>query len=107
MQVGSFLTQATEVLESDTRLRQVKVAVFTETCTLTGHAYCMKFQRLLDALNQDFTPNSLPIGKDFIPLTDVEMSFPSLRREFMTSICIRKASILFVGEKSEHQSKMP
>jgi hypothetical protein len=106
MQAGSFLTHATEILESDTRLRQVKVAVFTETCTLTGYTYCMKFQRLLDALNQDFIPNSLPIGKDFIPLTDVEMSFPSLRREFMPSICVRKTSILFVGEKSEHQSKM-
>ncbi|MBC8274009.1 MAG: hypothetical protein H8E40_03445 [Chloroflexi bacterium] len=107
MQTGSFLTQATDILESDARLRQVKVAVFTETCTLTGHTYCMKFQRLLDALNQDFIPNSLPIGKDFMPLTEVEMSFPSLKREFMTSIFVRKASILFVGEKSEHQPKMP
>ena len=107
MQAGTLPTQATGILEGDARLRQVEVAVFTETCTLTGHTYCMKFQRLLDSLNQDFMPNSLPIGKDFIPLTDVEMSFPSLKREFMTSIFVRKASILFVGEKSEPQPKMP
>jgi hypothetical protein len=107
MQAGTLLTQVTDILEGDTRLRQVEVAVFTETCTLTGHTYCLKFQRLLDALNQDFIPNSLPIGKDFIPLTKVEMSFPSLQREFMTSIFVRKANILFVGEKSEYQPKMP
>ena len=107
MQAGTLPTQATGILEGDARLRQVEVAVFTDTCTLTGHTYCMKFQRLLDVLNQDFTPNLLPIGKDFMPLTEVEVSFPSGKRESMASIYVSKASILFVGEKSEHQPKIP
>jgi len=107
MQAESFLTQAADILEGDAKLKQVKVVVFTETCTLTGNTYCMKHQRLLDVLNQDFMPNSLPIGKDFMPLTEVEVSFPSREREFMPSIYVRKASILFVGEKSEHQPEMP
>jgi hypothetical protein len=107
MQAGTLPTQATGILEGDARLRQVEVAVFTDTCTLTGHTYRTKFQRLLDLLNQDFTPNSLPIGKDFMPLTDVELSFPSGKRESMASIYVSKASILFVGEKTEYQPKMP
>jgi hypothetical protein len=106
MQAGTLPTQATGILEGDARLRHVEVAVFTETCALTGHTYCMKFQRLLDLLNQDFTPNLLPIGKDFMPLTDVELSFPSGKRESMASIYVSKASIFFVGEKSEYQPKM-
>jgi hypothetical protein len=107
MQAESLLAQATGILEGDARLRQVEVAAFTDTCTLTGYTYCMKFQRLLDVLNQDFMPNLLPIGKDFMPLTDVEVSFPSGKRESAASIYIRKANILFVGEKSEHQPKIP
>jgi len=107
MQAGTFLTQVTDILEGDAKLKQVKVVVFTETCILTGHTYCMKHQRLLDVLNQDFMPNSLPIGKDFMPLTEVEVSFPSRKRKIMASIYVRKASILFVGEKNEHQPEMP
>ncbi|MBL7061873.1 MAG: hypothetical protein ISS54_03965 [Dehalococcoidia bacterium] len=107
MQVGTLPTQATGILESDARLRQVEVAVFTDTCTLTGHAYCMKSQRLLDVLNQDFMPNLLPLGKDVMPLTEVEVSFPSGKRESVASIYVSKASILFVGEKSEHQPEIP
>jgi hypothetical protein len=107
MQAESFLTQEADILEGDVKLKQVKVVVFTETCTLTGHTYCMKHQRLLDVLNQDFMPNSLPIGKDFMPLTEVEVSFPSRKGKTMASIYVRKASILFVGEKSEHQPGMP
>jgi hypothetical protein len=107
MQSGPFLTQVTDISENNTRLRQVEVAVFTDTCTLTGHTYRMKFQRLLDLLNQDFMPNLMPIGKDFMPLNDVEVSFPNGKREAMASTYISKASIFFVGEKSEHQSKIP
>jgi hypothetical protein len=67
----------------------------------------MKHQRLLDALNQSSITNSLPIGKDFVRLNEVEVSFPNREREFMASICVRKASILFVGEKSESEPKIP
>jgi hypothetical protein len=48
-------------------------------------------------------PNSLPIGKDFMSLTDAKVSFPNREREFMASIYVRKSSILFVGEKSEDE----
>jgi hypothetical protein len=107
MQAGTLTTQATGILESDARLRQVEVTVFTDTCTLTGNTYCMKSQHLLDSLNQDFMPNLLPLGKNVVPLTDVEVSFPSGKRESVTSIYVSKASILFIGEKNGHQIDIP
>jgi hypothetical protein len=103
MQAELSLTQTTDTLEGDAKLKQVNLVVFTEAYKLTGNTYCMKHQRLLDVLNQDFIPNALPIGKEFIPLTQVEVSFPRRKSEFMASIYVRKANILFVGEKSEHQ----
>jgi len=107
MQVGTFLTQPNGSSDGNGKLKQVKVVVCAETCTLTGYTCCMKHQRLLDVLNQDFIPNSLPIGKDFMSLTDAEVSFPNGEREFMASIYVRKSSILFVGEKSEGESEKP
>jgi hypothetical protein len=107
MQVGTFLTQPNGSADGNGKLKQVKVAVFTETCTLTGYTCCLKHQRLLDVLNQDFIPNSLPIGKDFMSLTDAEVWFPNGEREFMASIYVRKSSILFVGEKSEGEPEKP
>jgi hypothetical protein len=107
MQAELSLTQATDTLEGNVKLKQVNLAVFTETCKLTGNTYCMKHQRLLDCLNQDFMPNSLPIGKDFIQLTEAELPSPRRKSEFMASIYVRKANILFVGEKSEHQPETP
>ena len=107
MQVGTFLTQPNGSSDGNAKLKQVKVVVCTETCTFTGHTYCMSHQRLLDVLNQDFMSNSMPMGKDFMSLTDAEVSFPGREREFMASIYVRKAGILFVGEKSEHQPEKP
>jgi hypothetical protein len=107
MQVGTLTTQATGILESDARLRQVAVTVFTDTCTLTGNTYCMKSQHLLDFLNQDFMPNLLPIGKNVVPLTDVEVAFPNGKKESMASIYVSKASILFIGERIGHQLDIP
>lgn len=107
MQARPILTQPNGSLEGNAKLKQVKVVVCTETCTLTGYTYCMNHQRLLDVLNQEFIPNSLPMGKDFIALTDVEVSSPNRESELMASICVSKASIIFVGEKSEHEPKMP
>jgi hypothetical protein len=107
MQTGTSLTQVTDTLEGNTKLKQVNLVVFTETHNLTGNTYCMKHQRLLDVLNQDFIPNSLPIGKEFMPLTQVEVSFPRRKSEFMASIYVRKANILFVGENIEHQPEAP
>jgi len=103
-----FSPLAIDILEGqgNAKLRQVRVLVCTETCILSGYTYCMNHQRLLDALNQGFTANSLPIGKDFVPLTNVEVSFPNREREFMASICVRKAGILFARQKNEGQPKI-
>jgi len=107
MQVGPSLTQPNGSLEGNANLKQIKVVACTEICTLTGYTYCLNHQRLLDVLNQDFISSSLPIGKDFMPLIDAELSFPNREREFMASINVSKASILFVGEKSEHETEKP
>ncbi|MGB8708107.1 MAG: hypothetical protein WCD72_09240 [Dehalococcoidia bacterium] len=90
-------------LECDARLKQVKILVCTETCTLNGFTYCLNHQRLLDTLNQSAIANSIPLGKDFLPLTQVEVSLPNRETEFTAAVYIRKSSILFVGEKSEGQ----
>jgi hypothetical protein len=91
--------------QGNANLRQVKVQVCTETRIISGYTYRMNHQRLLDTLNQGFTANSLPIGKDFVPLTKVEVYFPNRERQFMASICLRKADILFVGQTNEGQPK--
>lgn len=90
-------------LESDTRLKQVKVLVCAETCTLNGYTYCGNHQRLLDALNQSAIANSMPLGKDFLPLTRVEVSLPTGEKKISADASVRKSSILFIGEKNEGQ----
>lgn len=90
-------------LGCDARLKQVKVLVCTETCTLNGFTYCLNHQRLLDTLNQSAIANSMPLGKDFLPLVQVDVSFPNREKEFTSAAYVRKSSILFVGEKSEGQ----
>ena len=105
MQARPFLIQTNGSLEGNANLKQIKVVARTEICTLSGYTYCLNHQRLLDVLNQDFMSNSLPIGKDFMILTDAELSFPNQEKESMSSIYVRKSSIFFVGEKSEHDTE--
>jgi len=90
-------------LECDARLKQVKVFVATETCTLNGYTYCGNHQRLLDTLNQSAVSNSMPLGKDFLPLAQVEVSLPNGEKKIRADANVRKSSILFVGERSEGQ----
>jgi len=92
-----------DVLESDAKLKQVKVFVCTETCTLNGYTYCGNHQRLLDTLNQSAVANSMPLGKDFLPLVQVEVSLPTGEKRCAVDASIKKSSILFIGEKSEGQ----
>jgi len=94
-------------MESNGKLRQVKVFVCTETCTLDGYTFCMSHHRLLDTLNQNVVANSVAIGKDFLPLTQVEVSFPNGENQSMTEVNVRKSNILFVGENSEGQAPIP
>jgi len=95
------------ILDNDARLKQVNVLVCTETCTFNGYTYCGNHQRLLDTLNQNAVANSMPIGKDFLPLVQVEVSLPNGEKKITADTYIRKASILFVGEKSEGQPAIP
>ena len=93
--------------QSDTRLRPVEVVVCTATGIFAGRTYRLDRQRLLDALNQGLGTKGSPMGRDFIPLTQVEVCFPDGRRESLTSTFIRKANILFVGEKNKGQVALP
>ena len=92
-----------DVLESNARLKQVKVFVCTETCTLNGYTYSMNHHRLLDTLNQSAIANSMPLGKDFLPLVQVEVALPNGEKKITVDASVRKSSILFVGEKTEDQ----
>jgi hypothetical protein len=87
-------------------LRQAKVVVCTTTATFAGYTYRLHQQRLSDALNKGFTADSSHIGREFLPLIDVEIFLPDGRKEHMTSTYVRKVNILFVGEKSGGQPVM-
>jgi hypothetical protein len=87
--------------EIDSKLKQVKVLVCTETCTFIGNAYCGSHQRLLDTLNQSAVSNSIQLGKDFLPLTQVEVALPNGEKKGTAQTYIRKSNILFVGEIGE------
>jgi hypothetical protein len=45
----------------------------------------------------------MPLGKDFLPLTQVEVSLPTGEKKITADANVRKSNILFVGEKSEGQ----
>jgi len=96
-----------DMLEGNTRLKQVKVFVCTETCNLNGYTYCLNHQRLLDTLNQGAVANATPLGKDFLPMVQAEVSFPNGDIKTTTEANVRKSNILFVGEKSESQPAIP
>ncbi len=77
--------------------------VCTETCIFTGYAYCGSHQRLLDTLNQSTVANSVSLGKEFLPLTQVVVSLPKGEKKITAETYIKKSNILFVGEMSEGQ----
>jgi len=95
------------ILEANARIKQVKVLVCTETCTLSGLTYCMNHHRLLDMLNQNIVATAMPMGKDFLPLVQVKVSFPNGETKITPEVNVRKSNILFVGEKSESQPSIP
>jgi hypothetical protein len=88
---------------ADANLKQIKVLVCTETCIFTGYTYCGNHQRLLDTLNQSAVANSVSLGKEFLPLTQVEVSLPKGEKKSTPETYIKKSSILFVCEMSESQ----
>ena len=88
---------------SDTRLRPVEVVVCTTTGTFSGLTYRLDRQRLLDALNQGLAPKGSSIGRDFLPLTQVEVCSPDGTTASLESTFVGKANILFVGERNKGQ----
>jgi hypothetical protein len=47
------------------------------------------------------------LGKEFLPLTQVEVSLPTGEKKTIVETYIKKSSILFVGELSEGQPAIP
>jgi len=99
----SYLEPPDTSWRSDTRLRPVEVVVCTTTGTFSGRTYRLDRQRLLDALNQGLAPKGSSIGRDFLPLTQVEVCSPDGTRASLESTFVGKANILFVGERSKGQ----
>jgi len=95
-----FSQQTVASWQDDSRLRQEKVVVCTETCTFAGYAFRMYQQRLLDALNQSFVVGSMHTGRDFMPLARVEAGPSGERKESPADTYIRKANILFVCQEN-------
>jgi hypothetical protein len=60
----------------------------------------MHQQRLLDVLHSSLVANSHRLGKEFVPLTDVDLFFSSGEKEHLKSTHVNKWSILFVLERS-------
>jgi len=87
----------------DAGLRRVNAVVIIPGCTLAATTYRAHRQRLLDVLNHSFLANSRRIGKEFVPLTEVEAFFSSGETEYLASTHINKSSILFVAERSGGQ----
>ena len=88
---------------NDTTLKRVNAVVIIVGCTLAATTYRAQQQRLLDVLNRSFVANSHRIGKEFLPLTEVEAFFASGEKEYLSSTHINKSSILFVAERSGGQ----
>jgi len=89
--------------QSDPKLKELKVLVCTAGRTFVGYTYHQPHQRLLDALRDGFAANSRRIGKNFLPLTEVEVYLADGRKEYMTSTRINKGNIIFIAERSGEQ----
>ena len=85
---------------NDPSLKRVNAVVIIAGCTLAATTHRAHQQRLLDVLNRSFVANSRRIGKEFVPLTEVEAFFCSGEKEYLASTHINKSSILFVAERS-------
>jgi Family of unknown function (DUF6812) len=87
----------------DSSLTAVNVVVCVLECTLSGTTYRMHQQRLLDVLHSSLVANSHQLGKEFVPLTDVDLFFCSGEREHLESTHVNKWSVLFIAERNGGQ----
>lgn len=83
----------------DPSLVKVPVMACAASGTYVGNTYHIGDQRLLDALNSGFVAKALRMGKDFMPLTEVEVFLPTGKRSAFPCIYVRKSNIFFVAEK--------
>jgi hypothetical protein len=88
---------------NDAKLKRVNAVVIILGCTLAATTYRGQQQRLLDVLNHSFLVRYHRIGKEFLPLTEVEAFFSTGEKERLASTHINKSSILFVAERSGGQ----
>ena len=90
----------------DPKLRQVNVVVCTADCTLEGTTYRTQEQRLLDSLCGGFAASVYRLGREFLPLTDVQVHLPRRKKESTAYSFVMKSSILFVAERNGGQEEM-
>lgn len=88
---------------NDPKLSRVDVVVCTANCTLAGMTYRMQEQRLLDSLNGGFVANYYRLGKDFMPLTEVQLHPVGGEKQFTAYTFVMKSGILFVAERGGGQ----
>lgn len=91
---------------SDPSLSQVGVVVCTASSTLEGTTYRMREQRLLDSLSAGFVANAYRMGREFLPLTGVQIYLPKGKKESMAYTFVMKPSILFVAERDGGQPEL-
>jgi hypothetical protein len=90
----------------DPKLRQVDVVVCTADCTLEGTTYRMQDQRLLDSLCGGFAAGVYRLGREFLPLTEVQVHLPRRKKESTAYSFVMKPSVLFVAERNGGQEEM-
>jgi hypothetical protein len=82
-------------------LKLLRVLVCTSAGNINGYIYGGHQQRLSDVLNQTLVPSSIKVSPAFIPLVKASLELPNGKVQPIASIYVRKASILFVCEKSD------
>lgn len=91
---------------ADPKLKQVDVVVCTADCTLEGTTYRTEEQRLLDSLCGGFAAKVYHLGREFLPLTDVQVHLPRGKKESAAYSFVMKSAILFVAERNGGQEEM-
>lgn len=94
------ITQASEKMEK----KRLKVQIQLSTAICTGYIYCPSQRRLLDVLN-GVSAGELRVSDEFLPVSEAEMRSPDAKKATVQSIHINKASILFVKEIEDGQSR--
>ena len=101
METKTTVAQASEKMAEKKRL---KVQIQLSTVICTGYIYCPSQRRLLDVLN-GVLAGELRVNEEFLPVSEAEMRSPDGTEATVQSVHINKASILFVREIEDGQSR--